>query len=42
MPKRSPAKKDFRDYGDDGERKLKKSEEGASSLTSNVVTSFPG
>ena len=42
MPKRSPAKKDFRDYGDNGERKIKKSEEGASSSTGNVATSFPG
>ena len=35
MPKRSPAKRDFRDYGDKG-RKIKKSEEGASSSSSNV------
>ena len=33
MPKRSPAKRDFRD---NGERKIKKSKEGASSSTSNV------
>ena len=36
MPTRSFAKRDFRDYGDNGERKIKKSEEGASSSTSNV------
>ena len=36
MPKRSLAKRDFRDYGDNGERKIKKSEQGASSSTSNV------
>ena len=29
MPKCSLAKRDFRDYGDNGERKIKKSEEGA-------------
>ena len=33
MPKRSPAKRDFRD---NGERKIKKSKEGASSSTSRV------
>ena len=33
MPKRSPAKRDFRD---NGERKIKKSKEGASSSTSKV------
>ena len=33
MPKRSPAKRDFRDKG---ERKMKKSKEGASSSTSKV------
>ena len=33
MPKRSPAKRDFRD---NGERKIKKSKESASSLTSKV------
>ena len=39
LPKRSPAKRDFRDYWDyvdNGERKIKKSKEGASSSTSNV------
>ena len=36
MPKRSPAKRNFRDYGDNGERKIKKSKEGASSSTSNL------
>ena len=36
MPKRSPAKRDFRDYGDNEGRKIKKSEEGASSSSSNV------
>ena len=36
MPKRSPTKRDFRDYGDNGGRKIKKSEEGASSSSSNV------
>ena len=36
MPKRSPAKRDFRDYGDNGGRKIKKSEEGASPSSSNV------
>ena len=35
MPKRSPAKRDFRDCGDKG-RKVKKNEEGASSSSSNV------
>ena len=36
MPKRSPAKRDFREYGDNGGRKIKKSKEGASSSSSNV------
>ena len=36
MPKRSPAKRDFRDYGDNGGRNTKKSEEGVSSSSSNV------
>ena len=39
LPKRSPAKRDFRDYWDyvdNGERKIKKSKEGASSSTSKV------
>ena len=36
MPKCSLAKRDFRDYGDNGERKIKKREEGASLSTSKV------
>ena len=36
MPKCSLAKRDFRDYGDNGERKIQKREEGASLSTSNV------
>ena len=36
MRKRSLAMRDFRDYGDKGERKIIESEEGASSSTSNV------
>ena len=36
MPKCSLAKRDFRDYGDNGERKIKKREEGASLSTRNV------
>ena len=36
MSKLSPAKRDFRDYGDNGKRKIKKSKEGASSSTSNM------
>ena len=36
MPKCSPAKRDFWDYGDNGGRKIKKSEEGASPSSSNV------
>jgi len=34
MPKRFPAERDFRD---NGERKIKNSKEGASSLASNVI-----
>ena len=36
MPKCSLAKRDFRDKGDNGERKIKKLEEGASLSTRNV------
>ena len=36
MLKHSPAERDFRDYGDNRGRKIKKSEEGASSSSGNV------